>query len=316
MKQGEHGSTHDLMRSAYFAPSLRVAPAARYVFAAALVLTLPVAWLYAWATAPAPSMPNPLYTLGLSSWLALAANRVAAWGNVRHPRWMGRAGAALGLAAWYVQWAAWAAWTVQPDARSSAETAVYFFLRPDVLLAAPAVIVADTPSVPGGAARIVVWLVELGACVIPPALAGAARARKPFCEQTGSWATEFNVPLQFHFIHDQQAVRRRLERDPGAVTSLLIPHVDEAPLFAEVTIYRCRGSESFITIYNYEEIQPPEVPLPGPVNAGADGDEVRCYGQIDEPVVELLRFPVDDVDALVRRWERAAGAGSTNAAAG
>lgn len=95
-----------------------------------------------------------------------------------------------------------------------------------------------------------------------------------------------------------------------------IPHVDEAPLFAEVTIYRCRGSESFITMYNYEEIQPLNVPLPGLANGGADGDEVRCYGQIDEPVVELLRFPVGDVDALVRRWEQAAGARSTNAVAG
>lgn len=78
MKQAEHGSTHDLMRSAYFTPSLRVAPRAMVVFAAVLALTLPVAWLYAWATAPTPSMPNPLYTLGLSLWLALAASRVAA----------------------------------------------------------------------------------------------------------------------------------------------------------------------------------------------------------------------------------------------
>jgi hypothetical protein len=307
---------HDLMRGAYFAPSLRVAPRAMVVFAAALALTLPAAWLYAWATAPTPSMPNPLYTLGLSVWLALAASRVAALGKVRNPRWMGCAGAALGLAAWYVQWAAWSACLVQPDALLSALTAAYMWLRPDVVLAAPALIVANGPSVPGGAARIVVWLVELGACVIPPALAGAARARKPFCEQTGSWAEEVHVPLQFHFIDDPEGVRRRLERDPGAVLSLLVPHADEAPLFSDVTIHRCRGNESFITICNFGAMRPEDVPLPEIANAAALADEVRHYAQIDEPVVELLRFPVDDVDALVQRWEQAAAARSASASAG
>jgi len=316
MKQGEHGSSHDLMRAAYFSPSLRVVPRAKVVFAAALALTLPLAWLYAWSTAPTPSMPDPLYTIGLSAWLALAANRVAAWGKVRHPRWMGRAGAALGLVAWYVQWAAWGACLIQPDALLSALAAAYMCLRPDVVLAAPALIVANGPSVVDGVARIVVWLVELAACVIPPALAGAARARKPFCEQTGTWAEEVHVPLQFHFIDDPEGVRRRLERDPSAVLSILVPHADEVPLFAEVTIHRCRGNESLITICNFGAIRPEDVPIPEIANAAALADDVRHYAQIDEPVVELLRFPVDDVDALVRRWEQAAAARSAPASAG
>lgn len=303
------------MTTPYFQPSLHVPTAGKYVVVVSLAATTPAAWLYAWATAPGPSGVNLLYALGLSLWLALVAHCVAAFGKIRHPQWMGLAGALIGVAAWYIHWAAWIAVSgqavsVPQDAASSTlATAAYLCLRPDLVLGAAAAIAGSAAGVLGAAALVVVWLVELCAFALPPALAGARRASAPFCEQTGSWAKEVHVPVDFHYIQDPEAVRRRLERDPGALTSVLVPCADDMPLIASVTIHRCRGDESFVTICNFGVMAPSEVPVReiGKLSE-AMPDKVQCYGQVDEPVVELLRFPAADVDALIRQWEQAAGA--------
>jgi hypothetical protein len=311
------------MITPYFSPSLHVPDAGRYVAIAAALAMLPSAWLYAWVTAPAPSILNPLSTLGLGLWLALVATCVAMLGKIRNPHWMGRAGAALGVLTWYVQWAAWIAMSdrLAPNLQagvSAAAATAYLCMRPDLMLGVAAGIVGSASSTLTGAAIVVVWVAELCACLLPPRIAGARRAGAPFCEQTACWAKEVHVPVQFDFIHDSKAVRRLLEQDSRELLSVLVPCSDEAQQFADVTIHRCHGNESYVTICNMAALAPEEVPIPeiGRLSA-AMPDKVACFGQVDEPVVELLRFQVEDMDALLREWEDAAsGAVSINSRVG
>lgn len=302
------------MNDPYFRPSLQVPRAGWYALAAAMLASLPAAWLYAWATAPAPSPADPLCTLGMGLWLALAASCAAALGKVRHPGWMWRAGAALGICAWYLQWAAWLAQPAPsappPDllqAAREAGAAGAWFLRPDLVLASASSRATGASSFLAGAATVVVWLVELCAFMLPPALAGARRAAAPFCEQAKAWAREVHVPVHFRFIDDPEEVRRRLERDPRQLAALLRPCGDEETRFAEITLHRCEGGTAFVTICNFAAMAPEQVPVPAlGTLAEAAPERVECFAQLDEPVVELLRVPAGEVDALVRGWEAAA----------
>jgi len=243
---------------------------------------------------------------------------------VRTPGWMRKAAAAIAVFAWYLQWAAWMTlrdWPASPqldmDGVSAVLAAAGLALRPDLMLATAADIVGGASSPLGGLARIVVWLIELGVLVLPAVIAGATQALAPFCEQTNHWAKEIDVPVQFEFLQHPDEVRRKLEQDPRQLHAILIPCSDEAERFAQVTIHACRGSESFITIYNFAEMAPDEVPIREVATlAEAMPERVECFGQLDEPVVELLRFPVDDPQALVRRWEREAARASAEPAIG
>lgn len=309
------------MTTPYFQPSLQAPRAGSYVVVVTALANLPAAWLYASATAPSPSLLDPLFTLGLGIWLALVAHGAAAIGRIRHPQWMWRAGAALGAMVWYVQWAVWFVLSDERGAALQGEpslgaTVTYLCVRPDLMLVAAAGRATSGTSFVSGLAIVVVWIVELCACILPPAMAGAKRARAPFCEQTGTWAKAVHVPVQFSFINDPETVRRRLERDPRELYSVLVPCSDEAPQFADVTIHRCGGNESFVTICNFAAMTPEQVPIPALRNLNvATPEEVQYYGQVDDPIVELLRFPVQDVDALIRRWEAEVPAVATCAGA-
>lgn len=299
------------MRSPYFSPSFHVPASGKYAVIVAALVVLPSAWLYAWSTAPAPSVVNLLLTPGLGLWLALVVTGVAKFGKIRNPQWMGRAGLFLGTLAWYVQWAAWifiSGLASEPLPDFSAPGAVaYLCVRPDLMIGTAIDIVANASGSLSGVARVVVWCVELCVCVLPPWTTGARRAAAPFCEQTGTWAEEVHVPLDFKFIDDPEAVRRRLERDPRELYSVLVPCSDDEQRIASVTIHRCRGSESFVTICNFAELAPEQVPIPEIRNLNAAmPDKVQSFGQIGEPVVELLRFPAENLGAMLRQWEEAA----------
>jgi hypothetical protein len=302
------------MASPYFRPSLRVPAAGKWAVATAAMMMVPCAWIYAWTTAPGPTVLNLLRALGMGLWLALAAATIAGVGKIRHPRWMGWAGAGLGAMAWYVHWAAWFVFRGHSDpsllpGAFEARVLADLCMRPDLMFMAAAQVAGSASSLAGSVALVVVWLVELAMFLILPAIAGTRRAGKPFCEQTASWARVIHVPVQFEFVHDPNAVRRRLERMPDEVLSVLVPCSDDAAMFADVTIHRCRGRESFITICNFEALAPEQVPLPGVRDlSAAMPDRVSSFGQVDEPVVELLRFRVDDVDLLLRQWDEQAAA--------
>jgi len=306
------------MTSRYFQPSLRVPATAWFAVAAAVLGTVPAACLYAWATAPAQTFENLFYAAGLAAWLALLAYLAARLGKVRNPGWMRKASAGIAVFAWYLQWAAWMTlrdWPGSPqldmDGMSALAAAAGLALRPDLMLATAADIVGGASSPLGGLARIVVWLIELVVLVLPAVVAGATQSLAPFCEQTGHWAKTVDVPVQFEFVQRPDEVRRKLEQDPRQVHAILIPCSDEAERFSQVTIHACRGSESFITIYNFAEMAPDDIPIREVATLSeAMPERVEVFGQLDEPVVELLRFPVDDPHALIRRWESEAARAS------
>jgi len=252
--------------SAYYQPSLQVPLSGKLAVALAAIVTLSSALAYAWASGVSGPMVSFLLAGAMACWLALVAGLAAHLGKIRHPVWMGRAGAGLGLLAWCVQW--WA----------SGEYAADGF-------------------------TILLWMAECLLFVLPPRSSGASRARLPFCDEVSAWAKRIHVPVQFAFIDDPEAARRRLESDPASFFDIIGQPIDpESSRFSELTFYRCGGKTSFVTIENFVEIAPENTPLP----KGMVGEKARSFGQVDEPVVELLRIPVADPDLVLRRWEEAA----------
>jgi hypothetical protein len=253
-----------------------------------------------------------LALLGMGTALAVLARRVAAWGKIRHPAWMGWAGAAIGLLAWYVQWAACVVLGGMRDGDigldfSAMEFVAGLCFRPEALFVWGFEIPLINASVTMRAALIACWLIEFCAFLFPPMLAGRKRAAMPFCEKSDKWATEIDVTTDFEWLDDPQAARHLLEADPTRFASLLVPCVIE-PVgnHARVTVYRCPGSDSFITIRNCREMPEEAAPLPHEVKSliGASAGKVECFWE--EPVVELLRVPIPDPDALLRHWSDAA----------
>lgn len=146
-------------------------------------------------------------------------------------------------------------------------------------------------------------------------LAGRHRASAPFCETTGRWAQEVEVPVQFELIAEPEVVRHRLQSGPEHILAVLVPRAEGAAgSFAALTLYRCPGVHSFITIKNFIEMAPETVPLPAEVRnlMVAMPDKVECFAEAEEPVVELLRLSIPDPDALLRLWANAADSLSTD----
>lgn len=274
----------------------------------AALATIPSAWCYAWATIQFTPVVNPFLTAIMACWLSLMSRWATAYGKIRHPVWMGRAGAAIGLLGWYAQWLAWIVISErhvpgQHLGNPPLQEAFQLCWRPDLLVRVALDVVVESGSILGGAFCIFFWLAELLALVLLPRVGAARRAGLPFCEEVQEWAKEIRVPAQFAFIEDADAVRHRLEADPGALPSIIGSPIDpESPRFAELTFYRCGGKTSFVTIENFAELAPHEVPLPGEAMSG----NAEYFAQVDEPVVELLRVPVSDPDRTLRRWEEAA----------
>lgn len=252
--------------SAYYQPSLQVPSSGKLAVVVAAVVALPSAWAYAWASGAAGPMVSVILAGAMAGWLALLAGLAAHLGKIRHPVWMGRAGAGLGLLAWCVQW--WA----------SGEHAADGF-------------------------TILSWVMECLLFVLPSRLSGASRARLPFCDEVSAWARRIHVPAHFAFIDDPEAARRRLENDPASFFYLVGQPIDpESSRVSTLTFYRCGGQTSFVTIENFVQIAPSQAPLP----KGMGGEDAQHFAQVDEPVVELLRIPVADPDLVLRRWEEAA----------
>lgn len=299
------------MTTPCYSPSGQVPASGKRAVIVAALAVVPGAWCYAWTTAPAPSVLNIVCIAGLGLWLVLVARTAARLGKVRNPRWMGRAGAVLGAWAWYVHWAAWLAMSgrLAPELQvpASLAGATYLCVRPDLVFGVAAEIVAGASSAVAGAAFVVVWSVEFFVFLATPRLAGIYRASEPFCEPTASWAEEIHVPVEFEFISDPDAVRCRLRHNPGDLLSILVPCSEDMPRFSGVTIHHCRGGTSFFTVCNMEVMRAEQIPLREVRKLQeALPDKVVSYGQVDEPVVELLPIDVEDVEALLQDWELAA----------
>lgn len=302
-----------MMNTPYYQASLQVPSAAKLAVMAGAIATLPFAWLYAWGTTQLIPIVNPLCTLIMACSLAVLSKKLATAGRVRHPVWMGRAGAAVGCFAWYAQWAAWIAMNdhlvaAAVSSASTPETVLRLFVRPDLMATVAVGIVQDSSSMVARSFFILVWLSEFATFLLLPRIAGARRASAPFCEQTEQWAREIVVPVAFRFIDEPDVVRRRLEHNPEELVAVLGPPIDEsARYFSEVSLFRCGGDASFVTITNLAAMVAEENPVPALKNLSqAMPGKLECVAQVDDPVVELLRVPVGDPDLMLRQWEDAA----------
>jgi hypothetical protein len=303
------------MTLSYYRPSGRIPRAGIVAVAAAGLAAACAAVVYAWLMVKAASFGADLkalcFLLSLSLiwiWLDGLTRRAVALGKIRNPAWMKRAGAAIGLLAWYVQWTAW---VVMSGVRASGgeidltviESVVWLCLRPDELFVSAFIIPLSNASGVLKVGLVVCWLVEFCFHLLPPMLAGRERAAMPFCEASDQWARKIELEPVFEPVADTNAVQRLLEDDPGRFMSMLVPRTaDPVGTHIRVTLYRCMGPDSFITVTHNEEIAPEEVPLP-PEALGAlvaVEPESGCFRE--HPVVELLRLPAPDAEALLRRW--------------
>lgn len=299
------------MSSLYYHPSGQAPLRGKYIVALFAAGTLPAGWLYGWATSWANPLLNPFIAVLMAFCLAMLVKGAAAAGKIRHPRWMGRAAAAIGLLAWYLQWAAWLAHreqaALQPYAPGAlAESVVQLISHPWEMFAGARRIVTNSTAL-AASMSLLFWVLELALFLLPPAFAGAARSRAPFCETTRRWARMVDVGVQFAFVEHPEEVRRRLERNPKELVSVLVPCADDLPRYAELTLYQCPGADSFATLTNWVMAPPGgEEQREAAKMLAAQPDEIALVFQADDPVVELLRLPIPDTDTLIREWKEAA----------
>lgn len=306
------------MTASTYHPSGRVPHAGFHALGVAGLAAVGSALVYAWLMAYLRPVLIPdlkpllavFALLGACVWMCVLTRRVAAAGRIRNPDWMARAAAGLGLLAWYVQWAAY---IVMEGARSGGGLDVSALaviadlcFRPEALFHSAFIAPLANESMPMQGGMVFCWCVEFYLHVLQPARVGRKRAGMPFCEASGQWAQKIEVETDFEPFADLEAAQRMLEAEPRRFADMLVPRAEDAVgSYTRVTLFVCTGPESFITISHCEQKAVENIPLPpevvGAMAAGAS--EVECYWE--QPIVELLRVPLPDSDALLRRWSAA-----------
>lgn len=304
------------MTTSTYQASGRIPGKAIFAILTGLLAVVCSALAYAWLMANLrshlwPDM-KPLLTvfavLGVGMWMSRLGRRVASAGKIRNPAWMGRVGFGLGLLAWYVQWAAYIVMNGVLESGEGLDFSVLvpivlLCLRPEAMFDWAFVIPLFDASIFMQCGVVFCWFVEFCVHVFPPMLAGRERAGMPFCETSGRWAHEIEVEADFEPLADPEAAGRRLETDPACFASMLVPRTQDAVgNHTRVTLYRCAGPESFITIRHLQQTSLDSIPLPPEAVSAmvARSPDAECFWE--QPVVELLRVPLPDPDALLRRW--------------
>jgi hypothetical protein len=252
--------------------------------AIAVLAVVPAAFFYAWGTSLAPGPVNVIALLVFGGWIALVVDRVVRLGHVRNRAWVTWCAIALTLCAWYCQWVAWLAFAAQRREGGA-------FVQYVALLAGdPGALLAAAMDVAHEHARAVtmvcIWVLEALILLCCAPWPGRARTAQPYCDASGAWADELPVPWDFASSADTVAATRLLEQAPHQLLSLLAPLAErDAPDGADytrVTLYRCRGSDAFVSIAG--------------VYYTAGTPEASIYHE--EEWLTLLRLPDTDADML------------------
>ena len=278
----------------YYRPSGKVPASAPayivwYVFA-----TLPVAWAYAWSIVNAPALLEPFFTLCFSLWLGFMVQRAGKRAKVRNANWLTCGGIAIILAGWYFQWAAWIAQLAHITERRPGDhpligTFIGLVLHPGTLLGA-AMDVARIGTwglgewrVTGGMLALF-WVAELGLLLAFVRIFADMQVQLPFCETSNTWAEDIEVARKFAFIDEPHRVPSFLQQNPRDLLSVLDPWYESASLsYAKVTLHRCRGADSYLSIHN--------------VAAAIEKGKIK---ESSEPVLVHLRMPGIDPDELMQ----------------
>jgi hypothetical protein len=283
------------MTSPYYRPSGRVPASALPIIVVYALATLPAAWVYAWLMIHLPPVINLFFTMCFSIWLGFMVQQAGARAKVRNPEWLARFGFTIGLAGWYFHWAAWVAMTARmhadrPEAFPLIGSFVGMVLHPSALVdAAIDIAHVGTWSLRGerinGFMLVMFWLGELGILLCLIRHFGRMQGEKPFCEASNAWAEKVDVPRKFAFIDEPHAALSFVEHHPHDVISVLAPWSESVSLsYAKVTIYRCRGADSYLSISN--------------ITAAMGKEKIK---ESETPIVEHLRLPGIDPDDLMRQ---------------
>jgi hypothetical protein len=235
---------------AYYAPSGKTARGALAIGCAYGLAVLPGAMLYAWVTMRAPAFVNVIALLIFGLWIAVVADLVALKARVRSQAWMRRFTLALALSAWYCHWAVWVALDLHGPDTGWLHRAAVMAIHPAALLAAAVHIAQHNAWGVATMPMVAVWLVEVAVLAqLAPGL-GLVRVAQPFCEASGTWAEPVLVPRRFSWIDQPGAVAHLLEQAPEQLVSVLSAWPAQAERYAELTLYRCRGGDGYVSIWN------------------------------------------------------------------
>lgn len=285
------------MTTTHYQPSGKVPVTLLPVALLGLFAVLVLAWAYAGLSAIAPFILKIFIAIAYAFCLGVITLLVARGAKVRNPDWMSRTGVVLALVAWYCQWAYWIA-AMLADGEGAGPGSQGFaqflavaadpvaMLRFAFNLADSGILQLAQWRVPAFAVALI-WLGELAIHFMAAPLMGRMRAEQPFCEISGSWAERVEVPRRFAVIGDEDA--QALAAEPSRLFELLVPLARmDVYDYARLELYRCRASDSFLSIVNVRT-------HPG------DGGRPE---QKKSPVLDYLRLPGVDPDALLARWSQ------------
>jgi len=285
------------MSSTTYHPSGRVPLTLVPAFLLACLAILPLAWAYAWLITRAPLVLNFFLAFCYAGCIGILANGVAAGAKVRNPAWMGKAGLALALVAWYGQWAAWIALTSVREISQLAGAApagLFLATLADPLaMARFAFELGTSGSLHLGQWRVpavvlgLLWLGELGIHVMMAPELGRMRARRPFCEASGTWAREVKVGQRFALLDEEDV--QALADAPSRLAQHMRPVAGDAPDYLELLLYRCRGGEAYLSLTSV---------------ATHPGERGRSE-QKKTLLFDYLRLDGVDLDALLAQWAAA-----------
>lgn len=273
---------HTTLPPPYYTPSGKAAPMALAIGAACGLAVLPGAMLYAWVTMHAPAFVNVVAVLIFGLWIAVVVDLVALKARVRSRPWIARFAVALALSAWYCHWAAWIALDMHgAGAGGWLHRAAVLALHPVELVACAVQVAQHNAWGVATMPMVAVWLVEVAVLVqCAPAL-GLARVMQPFCEASDSWAEAVLVPRKFSWIDQPGAVAHLLEQAPEQLVPVLSAWQAPADRYAELTLFRCRGGDGYVSIRNMS-------------TSGGDP-------KLSALVVEALRLPGVRLDELIAK---------------
>lgn len=283
-RPGTHQDRRWLIMASYI-PSGRVPATIIPLTILYALATLPFAWLYAWITLHVPPVLNVPAAICFALAMGALAQKAASQAKVRNPRWMAGFGTVIGLAGWYVHWAAWLGMATAYQIHTMSG----FLLHP-LALFETMLGIAKTGTWGLGGDKVkgimlgLCWLAELFILLSLPRLLGRMRAAAPFCEASNSWAEKIDVPRKFAYINEPHAAAELLAQNPHQLFSILTPWVENiSHSHAQVVLHRCRGGEAYLSITN--------------VLAAESEGKAR---ETKEYVVDLLHMPDMDAELLMQ----------------
>jgi len=147
----------------------------------------------------------------------------------------------------------------------------------------------------GGGLLAAFWLAELALLAGVPYALGRMTAAEPFCEESGGWMPETELPRKFEYIDRPAAAAALLAEEPDQFFSVVESCPQAAPeRYAVLYLYRGRG-DPYVSLKN--------------VTVRTDQQGKRQVSK--ELVIDYLRLPGIDPEAVLRH-----GADAGNAADG